>query len=62
MSSEATASSIWEVALAPTRGAVTAGLLCGQARAIWARVTPRPAAIAPTASMIAWSLPEVSGV
>ena len=60
MSSEATASSIWEVVLAPTSGAVTTGLLCGQARAVWARVTPCSAAIAPAASMIAWSLPEVS--
>jgi hypothetical protein len=53
MPSEATASSIWDTVLAPTSGAVTTGWPCSQARATWARVTLRSAAIAPTASMTA---------
>jgi hypothetical protein len=62
VSNDATASSIWAVVLAPTSGAVTTGRLCSQASAIWARLTPRSAAMVPTASMIALFAASSTGV
>ncbi|HEY4331744.1 MAG TPA: hypothetical protein VGM78_04215, partial [Ilumatobacteraceae bacterium] len=62
MSREATASSICWIEPAPTSGAVTAGLVRSQARAIWAREAPWVSATRPTASMIVRLAAYWSGV